>query len=149
MKPINEVYPECIGTSLDGEEYFNYPFDYTPLLDSFGYTTLLQVDDDDFQGDSRLLFQDGTRCGLLIFGWGSCSGCDALQSCESIKEIEDLRSSLLNSIKWFDTPAECLHYFNTHDWRGDYSWHDKETGKFVADGIRVLGELIDPTSTQL
>ena len=63
MRPITEVYSD--------ESYFG---DYQPLLESFEYDILLQIDDNDYQGDSRLLFKDGDRFGILTFGWGSCSG---------------------------------------------------------------------------
>ena len=66
--------------------------DYRPMIDSFGYEILLQVDDKDYQGDSRLLFRDVSRYGILIFGWGSCSGCDSLQACESLEDVEKLRN---------------------------------------------------------
>ncbi len=137
MKPINEVYPESAKEEAEGG-YFYGPSSYSPLLDSLGYETILRVDDRDYQGDSRLIFKDGDRRGLLIFGWGSCSGCDALQACDSMKDIDDLRNSLHGSIKWFDTAAECLAYFKTHDWAGDYSWHNDETKEFVAAAIKLL-----------
>ena len=50
---------------------------YRDLIASMGVENLLQVDDNDYQGDSRILVRDYHRYGLLLFGWGSCSGCDA------------------------------------------------------------------------
>ena len=110
------------------------------MLDSMGYETLLRVDDCDYQGDSRMILRDGSRYGVLIFGWGSCSGCDALQACDSMKEIDDLRTSLRDSVKWFESQAECLRYFETHDWEGDYCWHADETRQFVLEGKQLLTE---------
>jgi hypothetical protein len=131
MKPINEVYPDEAKEEAERGEFYG-PSDYTPLIDSMGYETLLQVDDYDYQGDSRLLLADGQRRGILIFGWGSCSGCDSLQACNHMADIEALRNRLHSDIKWFDNPTECLLYVNTHDWAGDHSWHDDETKDFVA-----------------
>ena len=139
MKPINEVYPEHAKDEADGNGFYG-PFEYTPLLDSMGYETLLRTDDSGYQGDSRLILHDGTRYGVLIFGWGSCSGCDSLQACDSMKEIEELRTRLRDDIKWFDTRAELLSYFETHDWEGDYSWNAEETKQFVSEGKRILAE---------
>lgn len=102
---------------------------------------MLQVDDNDYQGDSRLLFRDGNRIGVMIFGWGSCSGCDALQACQTYAGIEELRTELHNGVHWFDSVAEALAYFETHDWGGDYSWHAEETKRFVAEGTELLRKL--------
>ena len=139
MKPINEVYPEEAQEEKKRGACYG-PSDYTPMLDSMGYETLLRVDDSEYQGDSRLILRDGSRYGVLIFGWGSCSGCDALQACDSMKEIEELRTRLRDDIKWFDTRAELLSYFETHDWEGDYSWNAEETKQFVSEGKRILAE---------
>ena len=144
MKPINEVYPEEAQEEQKRGACYG-PSDYTPMLDSMGYETLLRVDDGDYQGDSRLILRDGSRYGVLIFGWGSCSGCDALQACHSMKDIDDLRTSLRDSVKWFESQEECLRYFETHDWEGDYCWHADETRQFVREGKQLLTEAPNTT----
>jgi len=136
MKKIIECYPELIEET----EYFYTLSNYQPLIESYGFDILLQVDDSDYQGDSRILYRDGNRYGLLIFGWGSCSGCDALQSCNSIQDVENLQKELFEKIKWFDPVGECLWYFNTHDWDGDYSTNDIETKEFVEKAKVLLME---------
>lgn len=123
----SELYADCAG---DG--YFSSPSSYQPMLDSFG-TILVQVDDNDYQGDSRVLYRDGQRFGWLQFGWGSCSGCDALQACDSFAEIEKLMEELCSQVRWFDSAAECLKFFNEHDWESDYSNDREEQKKFIAD----------------
>lgn len=125
MIDIKEVYPDAADYHFFGVS------DYQPMIDSFGYEMPIIVHDDDYQGDSRYLFQDGTRYGVLIFGWGSCSGCDALQACDGYEEVDELRNDLFNSIIWFDSKNDCLDYFNNHDWEGDYGWHNKETREFI------------------
>lgn len=129
-KPLIDVYPEP-----DWRGYFS---EYDPLLASFGYEIVLKVDDDDYQGDSRILYRDGQRFGILTFGWGSCSGCDALQACDNLEEVEELRADLHSQIKWFASPSEALHYINTHDWEGDYCWNQAETHKFISDAKILL-----------
>lgn len=116
MKPIEEVYPEHKDC-----EYFYGPCDYKPLLESIG-TIALQVDDSDYQGDSRVLYRDDARVGYLQFGWGSCSGCDALQACNTMKDISDLRDGLVKEVRWFGDAAAALAFFDTHDWEGDYAF---------------------------
>jgi len=139
FKPIEEVYPECMRESFypGGDLCFDAPGDYVPLLESFGYDILLQVDDKDYQGDSRVLFKDGDRYGILVFGWGSCSGCDRLQGCDSYKEIDELRDSLDSGIQW-GSLAETLAYLKEHDWEGDWCGRDALTSGFVERAIVVL-----------
>lgn len=113
-----------------------WAWDYNPLIESFG-EILLQVDDNDYHGDSRaLLFKDGSY-GILIFGWGSCSGCDSLQACSTHEEIAELRDGLESSTKW-GSLNETLEYLLNHDWEGDYSWGQPETREFVEKAIEVL-----------
>lgn len=136
MKSLQEVYPPVEGSNQFSES------NYEPLLESLGHVILLKVDDADYQGDSRVLFLDDERVGLLIFGWGSCSGCDALQACNTYKEAEDLRQDLSERVQWFDTPLDALGYFNRHDWEGDYSFHQSETHTFIRRGKVLLQELV-------
>lgn len=73
--------------------------------------------DGDYSGDSVILFRrpsDGAF-GILEYGWGSCSGCDALQGCDTVEEVNDLRDSLFESIKWFDSATACLEYVKSKD----------------------------------
>jgi hypothetical protein len=130
LKPIADV--------LGDQEYGLYS-SYGSLIDSFGYENILQVDDDDYQGDSRVLFQDLERIGYLQFGWGSCSGCDALQGCDTADEIDDLRYGLYDSIHWFRDKDDALAWFESHDWEGDYSFHSSEQLQFVNQAKALLG----------
>ena len=134
------VYPKELSDYFKGDYLFLS--DYTPILKSFG-KILLQVDDEDYSGDSRVLYEfpDGTY-GYLQFGWGSCSGCDALQACDNPEEVEDLIDMLQASIKHFDSAEEGLKYFLEHDWEGDYSWHCKEQKEFIEHSIELFKDII-------
>lgn len=111
--------------------------DYQPIINHFG-TIAVQVDDSDYQGDTRVLYADtGKGFGYLNFGWGSCSGCDALEACNSYTEAADLIRDLESSIKWA-SKEEMLTFFKTHDWEGDYSWHAEEQKQFVDQTIAFL-----------
>ena len=133
MKEAKEIYKE------DLDDGWFCVSNYSPMLKEFG-NILVQVDDEDYQGDSRVLYEKDGKIGYLNFGWGSCSGCDALQACENINEVQNLMSGLNNEIKWFDCKADALKYFNEHDWEGDYSWHEEEQKQFIEKCKKVLSE---------
>ena len=126
MKKLSDIL-----TRNDKESFYYPGITYSELLDGFEYEIVVQVDDKDYQGDSRLLFKDGDRFGYLNFGWGSCSGCDALEGCSSFEEVEKLYQDLYESIRWFDNAKECLDFFEKHDWEGDYSWYADEQKQFI------------------
>ena len=110
---------------------------YQPLLSSFG-TIVIQIEDNDYQGDSRILYNIGRRIGFLMFGWGSCSGCDAFYACTTFKQAEKFSNELEQQIKWFDSEREALEWFERHDWEGDYSGRDDNTKLFVTMAIMWL-----------
>lgn len=138
--PIKQLYPDCEG---ENQSWFNAPYDYNPLLYSIG-NVLLKVDDQDYQGDSRLIYHNPNtgEFGLLIFGWGSCSGCAALQACGSYEDVDKLRTELQQKIQWYPSARELFNYFEIHDWTGDYSWHAEETRHFIEEAKKLLKELI-------
>jgi hypothetical protein len=129
MRSAKEIYPSYWE---DEQKYGSFygPGNYQPIIDELG-NVLVQVDDNDYQGDSRILYEKDGKYGFLIFGWGSCSGCDSLQACGNICEIQDLMENLESSVKWYDTIDELKQYFKDKDWDLEYSWHAEETKEFV------------------
>lgn len=136
MIPIEQVYPEHAQDERERGHFYG-PGDYCPLLNSMGYEILVKVDENDYQGDSLVLYRGDAGYGILNFGWGSCSGCDALQACDKLSEIEELRTSLNESIKWFPTAEEAMDYIEKHDWHGDYVREELVT-EFVTEARNVL-----------
>lgn len=126
LVPLKELYKD--------DDYL----DYSQVIDSLGFETVIQEDVGSYQGDSYLLLKDNEYYGFLQFGWGSCSGCDWLQSCSNLEEVEELRLHLWNGIKWFDNSKEALDYFENHDWKGDYSWHFDEMKIFIEKCLEYL-----------
>ena len=118
MKTAYELYSEEYGT----DNLTGCISDYTPMLEQFG-EILIRVDDGDYQGDSYLIYKKENSYGYLRFGWGSCSGCDALQACNTIQEVQNLMDTLYNDIIWFVSLAELKKYFANKDWELEYSWH--------------------------
>ncbi len=136
MKTAVELYPEHAKDEQENG-YFYVPGDYQPILNEFG-EILVQVDDQDYQGDSRVLYRDGSRFGWLQFGWGSCSGCDSLLACGSMEDVQELIGQLQSEIKWFDSKKEAIKFFETHDWQGDYSSHADGQKEFIRRSLEVL-----------
>lgn len=134
MVDVKELYPEEKYT-YNGE--YCRISDYNPMLDAFG-NVVVRVDTDSYQGDTYILYDNGDKIGHLIFGWGSCSGCDTLQRCESIEEVQELCDHLENSIKWFDSNEEALKWIITHDWFGDYLCYQDETYEYIGRAIIYL-----------
>lgn len=129
MKNAKELYPECWKDEQERGSFYG-PADYQPIIDEIG-NVLIQVDDNDYQGDSRVLYEKDGKYGFLIFGWGSCSGCDSLQACNNTNDIQELINELVNDVKWFDSLEELQKYFSEKDWELEYSWHADETKDFI------------------
>ena len=100
MKTAKELYKDK-----------GYWYDYQPMLEEFG-EILVQVDEDNYQGDTFVVIKSDNKFGYLVFGWGSCSGCDRLQACNTYEEIQELMDSLYNDIKWFESLNSLKEYIN-------------------------------------
>lgn len=136
LELVREAYPDL--NEINNQ--FDYgPGDYDPLLNTIGQI-LLKVDDNDYQGDSRVLFIDGLKIGFLMFGWGSCSGCDSLLSCSNFNDIVELRDKLINQIIWFDNKDAARDYIKNKDWELDFSGHQEETKEFIKQANIVLSK---------
>ena len=112
-------------------------YDYQPMIDAFGKVAI-QVEDHDYLGDTRVLYDNDGRIGHLIFGWGSCSGCDALQGCNTVEDVQELCNDLENSIRWFDTKEEAIEWFENHDWEGDWTYRDDNTKDYIRKVLEYL-----------
>lgn len=105
---------------------------YAELFTALG-EVLLVVDDGGYQGDIRVMLRGVDNCyGYLIQGFGSCSGCDALEACENFDDVAELYRGMMRGVAWFDSLAALQEYFRTKDWEVDYAWHADETKEFVA-----------------
>lgn len=121
MVDVKELYK----TDIDDDYWFGIS-NYTPMIEAFG-EVVVREDDDDYQGDTFVILKNEGKFGYLSFGWGSCSGCDALQACENIEEVQVLCNELESSIQWFDSENEVYEWFSSHDWEGDWLTDTKRT----------------------
>lgn len=127
-----QAYPPC----YDDQDYFYAPYDYGPILESFG-EVVFRWDQDDYQGDTIALVADGDNIGYVDFGWGSCSGCDALQASDDYEDVASLRNSMAEQVTW-RSAGDMLTWLQAHDWRGDYSWHSSDRRRATRDMIDAL-----------
>jgi len=128
MKTAHELYPSYVEDEKNG--YFYGPGDYQPIIENLG-TVLIQVDDQYYQGDTRVIYLKDNKYGYLNFGWGSCSGCDVLQGCGNMADIQELMDGMNESIKWFDSLADLKEYFKSKDWELEYSCNDEGQKEFI------------------
>ena len=94
MSLAKELFPNC---QEDG--WFDSPYDYEPIINSFGVVAVSESGGD-YSGDTFVLYdRGGDKFGYLVFGWGSCSGCDMLQSCGSYQDVDDIIDRLESDIQ--------------------------------------------------
>jgi len=77
-----------------------------------------------------VLVRDGERIGFLVWGWGSCSGCDAFEgACEESNAeaaLTELRESLVGSIVWKDSAEDMLVYLTEKDFEIERIGYDAD-----------------------
>lgn len=132
MIDAKKLYPQ------EESDWFSSPSDYTPILDAIG-TVILRVDDDDYQGDTRVLFSRGRReFGFLSFGWGSCSGCDALQACDSFDAIQKVVDGMEKETVWGNAEAIAKHIKSRIEANTYYS-SSSDWNRFLTAASALLG----------
>lgn len=84
----------------------------------------------DYQGDSYVLVRDGERVGFLVWGWGSCSGCDAFEGAREDDDAEtaltELRERLVGSIVWKDSAENMLAHLSEKDFEIERLGYDAD-----------------------
>ena len=80
-------------------EYYSPPMSYDEIVATQG-EILKDWVIGDWQGDYVYLLKNNDWYSLVVVGYGSCSGCDALEGCENDEEFESLKQSILNNIRW-------------------------------------------------
>ena len=126
-----------LGIKAFNEKYKYVECSYTTITASFGYELLVSESTESWDGDTLEVLKDGDKYGLLIYGWGSCSICDALESCKSLEEVEELREDLHNSIIWYDSKGKLLKYIADKDWEGNFI-DDELVQRFIKGTKAVL-----------
>lgn len=117
--------------------------DYLTLINSTGVEVLHSEMFGSYQGDYFMIVKENGKWGLLVFGYGSCSGCDALEACSTYEDLNRVRISLYNNIFWADSSRELFKALMTKDWKR--FWFGNEEGAFdvlvgLAKWVETIGE---------
>lgn len=127
---------------------WNYGGSYSEIVWSFGYEILDEAVHGDYQGDYFFLLKDGKDLGFLSVGYGSCSGCDALQACENHEEVENLRRSIHHSIRWMSS-EKFGDFVAGFDFEGQYYGHRIESQRMLQKYLKTLPSQFSSTSLAL
>lgn len=124
----------------------DYP-GYLELVESSGYEVLEFETTGSYQGDHEVLLADGERRGFLMIGYGSCSGCDALEAAYGYTDspdwnrIVELAAGIRDDIHWADSAADLAAYLRA-DIEDPLKWylHDDEIKAVLTAFISKLEE---------
>ena len=116
-----ELFIKAFKKKYGKKDEYQYDFDdYAFLVKKLG-KIVCEAHQDGYHGDSVYYVVAGpTRFGFLTFGWGSCSGCDALEACITPEDYADLFEDLLRDIVWFTSLKKLRTYLKNKDWEGTY-----------------------------
>ena len=115
--PVLEAHEmqESCGDFIDGDRH-----SYDEVLEELPGRLVSSVDLGDYQGDTLAVFKRRGKYAFLVFGWGSCSGCDALYGCNDWEDFCELRESLVGSMRWFPNLKGLQTYFKAKDWETEW-----------------------------
>ena len=126
----------------DEHDYFNVPH-MEELIKSSGCDVIGSLRLGSWSGDVIMVLRANNKFGLLVFGYGSCSGCDALQACDNYKELFDLRENRYDSVVWKEY-EEFVDYLKNKDWETEfYCAGDKKKKREIKQFVKeVKGKIL-------
>lgn len=110
--------------------------DYEPMVRSWPYEVVSFDTCGSYQGDHVVLLADGDRRGFLMIGYGSCSGCDALEAAKPWEDdgdwtgVRQIEREQRESIHWESSGPELADWLSARfadEGKGtDWYWYDDE-----------------------
>ena len=128
-KDFDEEYP-----------YYGCLCEYENIVAEFGETIIYKIHEN-YSGDMWFLLNINGKFAYLNLSYGSCSGCDALQGCNSLKDLNYLIIEIYNSMVKFDSSAEALEFFESESRECDAAWYYDENKQFVSEAIEYFKNL--------
>jgi hypothetical protein len=117
---------------------------YEHIVTSWGYRIIDSSTFGMFQGDQVYLLESGSQVGFVVIGYGSCSGCDALQAIHMfnvepaniVEQVNSLSDDLRSNIKWFDSLDDMASIVNDKDYHTNYwYWHEPDIKEYILENI--------------
>jgi hypothetical protein len=112
-------------------------YDYEKLVTLYGLPVLYEWEEPYYQGDGVFILQgeDG-RIGLMVYGFGSCSGCDALQACSTTQDVADLANEMFEGTRWFDDKEAMRAFIDDPESKlNDWWMNDRAITKVIRNWI--------------
>ncbi len=104
---------------------------YESLVARWGFEVVDMTIFGSYQGDYAVLLRDGDRWGWTVFGYGSCSGCDALEAAVGYSDddpwnsdVQELSDGLLSGVKWGTSAELVTHLSDEYVQKGKWSWYE-------------------------
>lgn len=112
-------------------------FDYTDAFE--GYEIKVSKTLGSYQGDILYIIQDDDRFGFVGVGYGSCSGCDALQACNTAEDVLSLFNRIRSDIHWEDNALSLYEWLQDREhnlqW---YGYYETELEQFLKEANDFL-----------
>lgn len=123
MTDYTEIAKKLYPLTDDGYTEF---YEYAPIVNYLG-TPVFQDGWGEWQGDAFIVIRKDSRWGFICIGYGSCTGCDALQGCHTHEELGELISNIERSVHWTDTKDQLVEWLYSDsrslEWYGnDYEF---------------------------
>lgn len=118
--------PKITAENLQAKFKAGYDVTYEGLVELGAGAVIVKEMIGDYQGDYHFLVKDGEKYAHVVTGYGSCSGCDALQDCEdSFSEMAELGNAICDSVVW-KSQEEMMKHIEEHDVGGSWYGQEKE-----------------------
>lgn len=116
-------------------EYYSPPMGYDQIVATQGEVIKDWVIGH-WQGDYVYLLKNKDLYSLVVVGYGSCTGCDALQSCNNDQEFNELYEDIIRRIVW-GTKQDMLNDLNNEE-NNRWYYHEDEWVDIRKDVIEIL-----------
>lgn len=116
-------------------EYYEAPMFYDEIVATQG-EIIKDWTLGDWQGDYVYLLKNGDKYAFTVIGYGSCSGCDALQGCENDEEFNSLKEGIINGIVWGTKQDVYDYVFNQEANR--WYFHEKDWVEIRKEIMEIL-----------
>jgi hypothetical protein len=120
----------------DGDTYWHSS--YEEIVRDFGCEVPGWETLGSYQGDHLVLLRDGERWGFTVIGYGSCSGCDALEAAgENVREVQALADGIFDGIHWEPSAEAMAAHLASRDGANEW-WINEDEAASALDRFRLL-----------